>query len=175
MSAQIQPRPAATGRAHSDVLSGLRALYGIRPADRLLPLLHHVHSAGPSSWRADCPNPVHDHGRQMLAVTEAPDGALLLHCFGCSDTPAILAALGLELADLYPDRQKDDTPEGRREARAAMKRAGWSAALRTITRETDVVRIAASDMAHGRKLSPDDQTRLEVAALRLADARRVLA
>lgn len=141
--------------------------------DLLLVRLKRVRKTGPASWRADCPNG-HEHARGSLAVTEADDGRVLLHCFACSDTPGILAAAGLEASDLFPERIKDTSPEGRRRARQAFKQSGWAAALGVLSREATVVGCAAGMLRQGRALSPEDDARLTMAMQRIDDARAVL-
>ncbi|MGH8146477.1 MAG: hypothetical protein ACREPY_09095 [Rhodanobacteraceae bacterium] len=143
-------------------------------ADQLLTRLHGVRKTGPASWRADCPNG-HQHARGSLAITEADDGRILLTCFACHDTPAVLAALGLELADLYPERIKDPTPEGRRRAREAFKHSAWAAALRVLEREATVCIVATGMLRAHLALTRDDDARLAMAMQRIADARAVLA
>lgn len=143
------------------------------PAQKLLPQLRSVKITGNGSWRADCPNPIHDGGKGMLAITERDD-VLLLHCFGCHDAPAILGAVGLTLADLYT-RPINLTPEQRRGAQQAAKRSGWIAALSVLSREGIILSIAANDLAKGNALSAPDHDRLELARDRIDGARRVLA
>lgn len=142
-------------------------------AELLLSRLHNVRATGPNSWRADCPNG-HTKSRGSLAITQADDSRVLLTCFACHDTPAILAAVGLELANLYPERLKDPSPEAREWAREAFKRDGWRAALGVLGRESTVVLVAAGMLAHGEPLSADDYERLNAARQRIADARAVL-
>src|SRR6185312_348011 len=143
-------------------------------ASLLLPRLDGVRRSGPG-WRANCPNPAHSKARGSLSITEADDGRILLSCFACHDTPAILGTLGLELADLFPERIKDVSPEGRRAARDAFKRSSWAAALPVLAREASVVLLAAHDMLAGKALPPVDVERLEQAEDRIARAREVLA
>lgn len=145
---------------------------GCRPSDRLLPLLHGVHKTS-NGWLADCPNG-HEKARGTLAVAEADDGRVLLTCFACHDTRGILASIGLELADLFPDRIKDPSPEGRKAAQQAFKRNGWAAALGVLARESVVVEIAAADLAADKSLSETDHDRLRLACERIHDARVVL-
>lgn len=140
--------------------------------ETLLSRLQRVRRSG-KSWRADCPNG-HEHARGSLAITVADDGRILLTCFACHDTPAILAALDLELADLYPERIRDLSPEGRQRAREAFKRDGWRAALAVLGRESTYVLVAAGALARGEALNPDDYARLELAYKRIEDARAVL-
>lgn len=145
-------------------------------AELLLSHLQHVRKSGPDSWRADCPNPVHQHGAHGgLSITATSDGTLLLKCFSCGDVRAILAALGLELADLFPERIKDTSPEGRQRAREAFRRSGWAAALRVLSREATVVLAAAGMLRQGHALTADDEGRLRLAMQRIEDARAVLA
>lgn len=139
----------------------------------LLARLEGVRRSGPG-WRADCPNG-HAKARGSLGITEADDGRVLLSCFACHDTPAILRTLGLELADLFPERIKDPSPEARRAAREAFKRNAWASALGVLGRETGVVLIAARDMLRGRTLPPNDVERLALAEDRIARACEVLA
>lgn len=143
-------------------------------ASMLLSRLDGVRRAGPG-WRANCPNPAHSKARGSLSITEADDGRILLACFACHDTPAILGALGLELADLFPERIKDASPEGRRAAREAFKRASWTAALPVLAREAFVVLLAARDVLAGKALPSGDVDRLAAAVDRIERAREVLA
>lgn len=139
----------------------------------LLASLEGVRRSG-SGWRANCPNG-HAKARGSLSITEADDGRVLLSCFACHDTPAILRTLGLDLADLFPERIKDPSPEARHAAREAFKRHAWASALGVLGREAGVVLIAARDLLSGRTLRPDDVERLALAEDRIARAREVLA
>ncbi|MET4570622.1 hypothetical protein [Rhodanobacter soli] len=140
----------------------------------LLSRLDNVRRAGPG-WRANCPNPAHSKARGSLSITEADDGRILLACFACHDTPTILGALGLELADLFPERIKDASPEGRRTTREAFKRSSWAAALPVLAREASVVLLAMRDVLAGKVLPAGDVERLALAEERIARAREVLA
>ncbi|MEW9624691.1 hypothetical protein [Rhodanobacter geophilus] len=142
-------------------------------AAMLLSRLEGVRRSG-DGWRANCPNG-HAKARGSLSVTEADDGRILLSCFACHDTPAILGTLGLELADLFPERIRDPSPEARQRARDAVKRSAWSAALGVLGREAGVVLLAARDMLAGKALPPGDVERLALAEDRIARAREVLA
>lgn len=172
MSAPEKRTPAGgPGVREAQTKGGGLHMHG-RPIDRLLPLLHNVRGHG-IGWRADCPNG-HRKARGSLAITEADDGRVLLTCFACHDTHGILAAVGLELADLFPERIRDPSPEARRAACAAFKRNAWSAALGVLGREATVVEIAAHDLAAGNPLNPPDHDRLLLACERIHGAREVL-
>ncbi|MEO5811995.1 MAG: hypothetical protein ABIU96_02445 [Rhodanobacter sp.] len=169
-TAQTRRSPAVTGlRDRTTNTTYAHA----KPIDRLLPLLQHVHPYG-TGFRSDCPNG-HDHARGSLAITEGDDGAVLLHCFACNDTRGILGALGLELADLFPESIRDSSPEARKSAQEAFKRNGWGAALGVLEREATVVEIAAHDLADGKPLDNADHERLLLACERIHGAREVLA
>ena len=142
-------------------------------ADILLSRLQGVRRSG-DGWRADCPDG-HAKSRGSLSITQADDGRVLLHCFACSDVHGILSAVGLELADLFPERIKDPSPEARQRAREAFKRNGWAAALRVLAREATVVVAAAGMLRQGDKLTADDDARLTLAVQRIDDARGLLA
>lgn len=121
--------------------------------------------------RAKCPA---CGNRGGLSFREADNGAILLHCFACNDTPAILAAIGLTLADLYPERIRDDTPEGRRAARLAFRRSAWAAALDVLGLETKIVVIAGRQVKAAQPLNDEDERRLDAALERIDSAREVL-
>lgn len=142
--------------------------------DRLLSRLQGVRRSGPASWRADCPNG-HTKARGSLSITQADDGRVLLHCFACGDVLAILASVGMEIADLCPAQIRDASPEARQRAREALRRDGWRAALGVLVREATVVLAAAGMLRQGHSLTADDDGRLTLAMQRIEDARAVLA
>lgn len=65
-------------------------------------------------WSARCP--AHEDRRASLSVSTGDDGRVLLHCHAGCDPLAIVAALGLGLADLFP--AKPDAPRSNRRGRA---------------------------------------------------------
>lgn len=169
---QTRQSPAPTGlRGHTHNTSA--ANLTANPSVLLLPRLNNVRQHG-NGWRADCPNG-HDKARGSLSIADGDGGALLLTCFACHDTPGILAAVGLEMADLFPTRIKDTSPEGRRAAREAFKRNAWAAALSVLAREALVVLVAAAYPCRGEVLSPADHDRLALAVGRIEQAKAVLA
>ncbi|WP_233868634.1 DNA primase [Paraburkholderia adhaesiva] len=76
-----------------------------RPVTTLLARLEGVREVAPGRWRAQCP--AHEGRRPALAVTETGDGTVLVHCFAGCGVGEIAAALGLDLADLFPPREHD--------------------------------------------------------------------
>lgn len=73
----------------------------VPPISRVLERLEAAKPAGQGKWQAECP--AHDDRRPSLSISEGKDGRVLLKCWvGCS-VEAIVAALGLKLADLFDD------------------------------------------------------------------------
>ena len=56
-----------------------------------------------SSWKAMCP--AHEDQQPSLSVTEGEGGRVLLKCFAGCKCVDVIAALGLEMADLFPSRE----------------------------------------------------------------------
>jgi hypothetical protein len=70
--------------------------------DKLLSRLNKVHkSERPNQWTARCP--AHDDRSPSLGIRLLDDGRILLHCFSGCSVDAIVASLGMELQDLFPD------------------------------------------------------------------------
>ena len=78
--------------------------------EAVLSRLEGVRRVGNGRWRAKCPA----HGGKnpyALAIREAEDGAVLLHCFACEGgAGAIAQALGIDLADLFPPKRDPLVP-----------------------------------------------------------------
>ena len=127
----------------------------------LLDRLEAVRETGSSRWIARCP--AHDDSSPSLAVRKLDDGRILLHDFGGCATTDVLASLGLELKDLYPERFTMTSLPGQRPNHWHASRE----ALRALRQETLVVAIAAENVAGGITLSDDDFDRLILAASRI--------
>ena len=145
--------------------------HNLSPSALLLARLEGVQKTG-NGWRSMCP--ACGGKSRKLSVCEGDNGTLLVTCFSCHDTPAVLAAVGLTIADLFTDRIRDQTPGGRREARRAFKQTAWAAALSVVGREAKVISIAGYDLAAGLVLSKTDADRLALAIDRVDAARDVL-
>jgi hypothetical protein len=124
----------------------------------LLDRLGGVRETGPSRWIARCP--AHEDRNPSLSVRELDDGRVLLHDFGGCDVQAVLAALGLTLADLF---ERPSEPH-LKPARAWLDARD---ALACLAIEGRILAIAASDLATGAAFSAADVDRIAVAAGRV--------
>lgn len=135
-------------------------------ADALSSRLDGVKRTGPGRWLAKCP--AHEDRRASLSVRELDDGRVLLHCFGGCYTEAILGAIGLGLADLFPERLADGVHVTPRTPRIP---AGDI--LRAVAHEVHVAACAATELDAGRALGPEDRDRLSLCVRRLSAASEV--
>jgi hypothetical protein len=133
-------------------------------ADKLLSRLQRVKKIGPGKWLASCPT--REDKCPSLAVREMEDGRVLLHDFGGESVEAILGAVGLSFADLYPERPG---------AVGAPVRRPFNAAdvLALVAFEASVAAIVISDMVRRDGATQEDLDRLLVAAQRLGNAAEV--
>jgi hypothetical protein len=67
--------------------------------ERVLDRLDGVKQTAPDRWIARCP--AHEDRSPSLSIRQIGDGRVLLHCFSGCQIGDILAAIGLELRDLY--------------------------------------------------------------------------
>ena len=122
--------------------------------DALLSRLENVRPAGKGRWRAKCPA----HGgknRYALAISESPEGVVLLHCFVCEGGAGeIASAIGLDMSELFPPR----TDHGKRIQKPYRK----SETLEALENDLRVVYIMCGDLAFGTQ-EPTVKDRLRAA------------
>ncbi|MBX3704611.1 MAG: hypothetical protein KF822_12620 [Steroidobacteraceae bacterium] len=124
--------------------------------DNLLSRLDRVKKTGRSEWVACCP--AHDSkSRQSLAISETADGRVLIHDFGGCSPAEVLAALGMDFADLFPERDPDDVGRragwrtaGHRDSRQEQVHVSARTALTAIAADATEVAVIVSDVAAGR-------------------------
>ena len=129
----------------------------------VLQRLDKVQRIGSDRYKALCP--AHDDRSPSLAIKD-DDGRLLLHCFGGCETLDVVSAIGLNFADIMPDKvagnfKKDKKPF------YAMDILG------IIKLEATLAYIYASYMAKGLALTSNDKERLLLAASRINHAYEV--
>ena len=136
-------------------------------ADILLARLERVRKRTGDQWSARCP--AHDDKGPSLSVRELPDGRVLLYCFAGCDAGDVVAAVGLDLADLFPTDPAHLVAGSGPQKRRRLITAGQ--ALELLEDEATLVWIVASDMTRG--VAPDNATkdRLIVAAARIGALR----
>ncbi len=141
------------------------------PLDALLQRLDGVQKSG-NGYRARCPA---CGGRsRKLSVSEADEGRVILHCFSCRDALAVVQAVGLTLADLFPVRLAPQTAQERLNALRSARLSQCGAALEVLVIEALIVVIAARQLARWQYLSEEDDQRLAVACDRLEQAWKIL-
>lgn len=131
--------------------------------DNILQHLDKVKKSG-KGYQARCP--AHEDKGPSLSLREGDDGRVLLHCHAGCSTAAVVAAMGLTMADLFPASDKPRRPPpapgvSRRELQAA---ADF---------ERVVLFILRCDAKRGRPISQNDMRRGQVARQRLALAGRL--
>jgi hypothetical protein len=132
----------------------------------LLSRLERVRKTGPDRWLACCP--AHPDRTPSLSIRELDDGRVLLHDFGGCETGDVLAAVGLTVASLFPQR----LPEHGYSATHSKIPARDLVAI--ISEETSVVALVAADLLERRSVTVEDWTRFAQAAWRIHRARDYL-
>jgi len=134
-------------------------------ADRLLERLDGVSRVRNNRWRARCP--AHDDRIPSLSILELPGDRVLIHCFAQCSAADIVAAVGLELSDLF----EPTVGYGQ----AHRERRPWPASdvLRCIAYEATVAAVGAAMVADAREITPAERARLVMAAARLRAAARI--
>lgn len=137
-------------------------------AATLLDRLDGVRANGPGRWVARCP--AHEDRSPSLSIREVEDRTLL-HCFAGCEVHDVLAAVGLELKDLFPEPLEHHRAprRDRRHQHAARE------ALALLAHESLVALVAAENLAAGRSLNDSDRARLAAAATRIRAAREAAA
>lgn len=113
--------------------------------DNLLNRLENVRKSGNGEYMCRCP--AHEDRRSSLAVKESDSGSILINCFAGCGALEILGAIGLDWADLYPD--KDETHKPTR-ARVPIREMA-----RVLQLESLIVKQYANDIRKGGKPNTD--------------------
>jgi hypothetical protein len=130
------------------------------PIDRILAQLHKVRQRQPHQWSACCP--AHDDKGPSLSLRETPEGSVLLHCFAGCAVSEVVAALGMDLSDLFPPQKLS----GREPKRTPLLLTAGQA-LELLDREAHLVTVAAANLLHGVELTQDDLSRISKASGRI--------
>lgn len=118
--------------------------------DDLLGRLDKVRKGKPGQWIACCPS--HKDRSPSLSVRQTPDGRILLHCFAGCYISDVCDAIGLSVADLYPNT---DTPTYA--ALPTWKRQRFEDAL---LKNKIYLEIAKADQAAGKVINDDEAQKI---------------
>lgn len=132
------------------------------PAEKLLPSINKLKPTGQGRWVGCCP--AHEDKHPSLTIRELDDSTLLIKCWSGCSAAEIVAAAGLRMADLFPERTDAPLAKGTRRPFPAAD------VLRAVGFEALVVSAAAAALATGEPLSSVDRERLLLAAERLNSA-----
>lgn len=127
-------------------------------AEQLLARLQKVRPNGKRQWTACCP--AHDDRSPSLAIREAEDSRLLVYCFGGCGIEDILAAIGLDISDLFPEKLLD----GKRPIPKPFFPGNVFAIL---SHEIAIAALIAADLHKNRAVSQADYDRLLMTVNRL--------
>jgi hypothetical protein len=130
--------------------------------DVLLSRLDRVKRTGSGTWSTRCP--AHDDRGPSLAVRELDDGRILVHCFAGCDVHNVLAAVDLDISDLFPQRSIAHSVKPERRPFPAAD------VLRAVGFEVLVVAAAAAALLAGEPLTAVDRERLILAVSRIQAA-----
>jgi hypothetical protein len=130
------------------------------PLDNTLSRLEKVKQRQPNQYSARCP--AHADKGPSLSIRETPEGGVLLHCFAGCATADVVAALGLQMTDLFPPR---DVPANAPKRIANLLTA--TQALELLAAESLLVAVALTNYLRGITLTPLDTERLRIAAGRI--------
>ena len=115
-----------------------------------------------SQWSARCP--AHADDGPSLSVRLGDNGGVLLHCFAGCEVREIVAALDLQLHNLFPPCERPD-----RAPRRTPSLLTDGQALELAVDEINFAAITVASVGHGVVLKPADVNRLLECAGRLTE------
>lgn len=145
----------------------------------ILDRLERVRKVGAARWVACCP--CHESAsKSSLSIRELPDGRVLLHDFGGCAASAVLDAIGVDLAELFPDDGDRDArgrsagyrdEQRRRDARQSRETIDPRHALAAISADVLTAAVLVGDVADGRMDADRARPMLWNLAARIESAR----
>ena len=141
-------------------------------ADALLSKLTRVRKTGAGRWVAYCPS--HGSGTNTaLAIRELPDGRILLHDFGGCEVEAVLAAVGMTVAELFPEKLSAVEAGGDRRYRSGGHRVPAGDVLVAVGRDVLTAAMVARGIGDAGQATDGEISLLFKVAGRLAAAAEV--
>ncbi len=130
--------------------------------ESLLNRLTKVKRNGNGSWMACCPN--HADKTASLAIKDLDDGRVIINCFAGCDTYSILNSVGLDWADVMPEKLEGQS------YKPVKQLFNSSDALRIIRFETQIVLYCAYKLRKAGAINHEDIERLELSMQRIHKA-----
>jgi hypothetical protein len=118
----------------------------------LIDRLQRVSKVGEDRWRAVCPAHESKHRTQSLSVRETRDGTVLIKCFAGCGAADIMAAVGLQVRDLFASDYRCRVETESHGPQATKSGNHWHSirqAVQTLKTEVLIAAIAANDVAEG--------------------------
>lgn len=119
-------------------------------------------------WTACCP--AHGDKSPSLAITLLDDGRILLKCFAGCSAFEVVAAVGMDMQDLFPKEDKLGFTADTQFRKSERKPFYATDLLKIIQFEALVTSVAALDFSQGRQVSEVDKKRLKTAFERINEA-----
>ena len=132
-------------------------------ATALIDRLERVRQTAPGRWLAKCP--AHQDRSPSLSIRELDDGRVLLYDFGGCQVGDVLAAVGLTVADLFPQRLPGHSHA------ATHSKIPARDLLEIVSHETSIVAVIVTDLIAKKTISDTDWQRLALAVSRIGKAR----
>ena len=131
-------------------------------ATALIDRLERVRQTAPGRWLAKCP--AHQDRSPSLSIRELDDGRVLLYDFGGCQVGDVLAAVGLTVADLFPQRLPGHSHA------ATHSKIPARDLLEIVSHETSIVAVIVTDLIAKKTISDTDWQRLALAVSRIGKA-----
>jgi hypothetical protein len=131
-------------------------------ATALIDRLERVRQTAPGRWLAKCP--AHQDRSPSLSIRELDDGRVLLYDFGGCQVGDVLAAVGLTVADLFPQRLAGHSHA------ATHSKIPARDLLEIVSHETSIVAVIVTDLIAKKTISDTDWQRLALAVSRIGKA-----
>lgn len=131
--------------------------------DVLLSRLDGIRKTGQDRWMARCPA----HGDKTASLSIRDDqGKILLRCFAGCSVHEVVAAVGMNLADLFPPR----AAEPWQTCKPFKRPFDALGALQALSDDALVVALCASALARGEAIAGSDRQRLLDSVSRIQNA-----
>ena len=143
------------------------------PIEAILSRLERVKETGPNTWVASCPTSTHGQGDRSrgLSIREGDDGRVLIHCHAGCGVDEIVNAIGLELHDLFPQREityPHHAPRGSLIGRPRIRRIPWPDLWEALEVDLTACSLAFSRLAAGQQFTTEDALSISAMAGRVA-------